>query len=100
MEYVVIVGYFAVLLAMGAVASRRLLDLADDYVGGKKRGYWVVAFSARASGKSAWLYVGLTGLGAYVCVRAFWVVGDALAWFWMAKPSKAATDACWRSHSR
>ena len=99
MEYVVIVGYFAVLLAMGAVASRRVLDLADDYVGGKKRGYWVVAFSARASGESAWLYLGLTGLGAYVGVRAFWVVGgeivgSALALFLMAKPSRAATDEC------
>ena len=53
MEYVVILGYFVVLLAIGAVASRRVHDLADYYVGGKKLGYWVVAFSARASGESA-----------------------------------------------
>jgi sodium/proline symporter len=97
MEYVFILGYFAVLLAIGAVASRRVHDLADYYVGGKRLGYWVVAFSARASGESAWLYLGLTGLGALVGVRAFWVVvgevaGVSLAWFLMAKPFKIATD--------
>jgi sodium/proline symporter len=97
MEYVVILGYFAVLLAIGAVASLRVHDLADYYVGGKRMGYWVVAFSARASGESAWLYLGLTGLGALVGARAFWVVigevvGVSLAWFLMARPFKAATD--------
>jgi sodium/proline symporter len=97
MEYLVILGYFAVLLAIGAVASRRVHNLADYYVGGKRLGYWVVAFSARASGESAWLYLGLTGLGALVGARALWVVvgevvGVSLAWFLMAKPFKAATD--------
>jgi sodium/proline symporter len=97
MEYVVILGYFAVLLVIGAVASRRVRDLGDYYVGGKRMGYWVVAFSARATGESAWLYLGLTGLGAVVGARAFWVVvgevvGVALAWFFMAKPFKHATD--------
>jgi sodium/proline symporter len=71
MEYVVIVCYFAVLLAIGAAAARRVRDLGDYYVGGKRLGYWVVAVSARASGESAWLYLGLTGLGALVGARAF-----------------------------
>ena len=97
MEYVLIAGYFAVLLAIGAAASRRVRDLGDYYVGGKRLGYWVVAFSARATGESAWLYLGLTGLGALVGARAFWVVvgevvGVTIAWFWMARPFKLATD--------
>ena len=97
MEYVVIACYFAVLLAIGAAAARRVRNLADYYVGGKRLGYWVVAFSARASGESAWLYLGLTGLGALVGARAFWVVvgevvGVAIAWFFMARPFKSATD--------
>jgi len=95
--YLAIAIYFAVLLGIGAVASRRVHDLADYYVGGKRLGYWVVAFSARASGESAWLYLGLTGLGALVGARAFWVVagelaGVAIAWFFMARPFKRATD--------
>ena len=97
LEYVAILGYFGVLLAIGAVASRRVRTLSDYYVGGKRLGYWVVAFSARASGESAWLYLGLTGLGALVGARALWVVvgevvGVAIAWFAMARPFKSATD--------
>lgn len=97
MDYLVILAYFAVLLAIGAVASRRVRNLGDYYVGGKRMGYWVVAFSARATGESAWLYLGLTGLGAFVGARALWVVvgevvGVALAWFLMAGPFKDATD--------
>ncbi len=98
MEYVVILGYFAILLGIGVVASRRVHDLSDYYVGGKKLGYWVVAFSARASGESAWLYIGLTGMGALVGARALWVVlgeliGVAICWFFMARPFKAAATS-------
>jgi len=97
MIYAVIIAYFAVLLVIGVVASRQIHSLSDFYVGGKRLGYWVVAFSSRASGESAWLYLGLTGLGAMVGVRAMWVVvgellGVAIAWFFMAAPFKRATD--------
>ncbi|MDA1017831.1 MAG: hypothetical protein O3A00_25655 [Planctomycetota bacterium] len=97
MLYAVIIVYFAILLGIGLAASRRVHDLTDFYVGGKRLGYWVVAFSARASGESAWLYLGLTGLGAMVGFRALWVVvgeciGVAIAWFFMAAPFKRATN--------
>ena len=97
MTYVVIAAYFGVLLVIGALASRRVHTLSDYYVGGKRLGYWVVAFSARATGESAWLYLGLTGLGALVGLPAMWVVvGEVLGvgggWFLMARPFKRATD--------
>jgi sodium/proline symporter len=97
MQYAVILLYFAVLLGIGVVASRRVHDMDDYYVGGKSLGYWVVAFSARASGESAWLYLGLTGLGALVGAQAGWIVlgelaGVAIAWFMMAGPFKRETD--------
>ena len=82
---------------IGSVASTRVHTLSDYYVGGKRLGYWVVAFSARATGESAWLYLGLTGLGALVGIQALWVVvgevlGVAGGWFLIARPFKRATD--------
>ncbi len=97
MQYLVIATYFGVLLLIGLVASRRVHTLSDYYVGGKQLGPWAAAFSARATGESAWLYLGLTGLGAAVGVPALWVVvgeivGVAGGWFLMARPFKAAAD--------
>ncbi len=97
MIYAVIAVYFGLLLWLGILASRRVKSISDYYVGGKQVGYWVAAFSARATGESAWLYLGLTGLGAAVGVSALWVVvgeliGVGAAWFLMASPFKRATD--------
>ena len=97
--YIVLVAYFAILAGIGFAASRKIGDMDDFYVGGKKLGYWVVAFSARATGESAWLLLGLTGLGAMVGLSALWVVvgevlGVAVAWFVMADPFKEETDRC------
>jgi len=97
-QYVVLALYFLILLGIGAVASRRVKDLADFFVGGKKLGYWVVAFSARATGESAWLLLGLTGMGAAAGLSAFWVVvgevlGVTVGWFVLAPRFKDRTDA-------
>lgn len=96
-KYSVVVIYFLILIGLGFLASRRIKNLADFYVGGKKLGYWVVAFSTRATGESAWLLLGLTGLGALVGYSAYWValgevLGVFIAWFFMAKPFKQLTD--------
>ena len=96
-KYSILIGYFAVLFLIGYYASRRIRNIEDYYVGGKKLSYWVVAFSTRATGESAWLLLGLTGLGAVVGVSAFWVVvgevlGVSISWFVMAKPFKKLSD--------
>jgi sodium/proline symporter len=96
-KYVILFGYFVALFLIGYFASRRVRNISDYYVGGKKLSYWVVAFSTRATGESAWLLLGLTGLGAVVGVSAFWVVvgevlGVGLSWFVMAKPFKKLSD--------
>ena len=97
MVYVALACYFVVLVSFGVVAARRISTVTDYYLGGKRLSYWVAAFSARATGESAWLYLGLTGLGATVGLSALWVVagellGVAGAWFLMAGPFKLTTD--------
>ena len=94
----VVVAYFAILVVLGVIASRRICDVGDYYVGGKRLHAWVVALSTQATGESGWLLLGLTGLGALVGAQALWVVagellGVALAWFVVAPPFKRATDA-------
>jgi len=85
-KYIILFGYFSILFLIGYIASKRIKNTEDYYVGGKKLNFWVVAFSARATGESAWLLLGLTGLGAMVGVSAFWVVlgeviGVTISWF-------------------
>jgi len=97
-KIIVLSIYFAILFIIGLVASKRIKGLNDFYVGGKDLGYWVVAFSARATGESGWLLLGLTGLGAIAGFSAYWVVlgellGVFISWFFMAKPFKRLTDA-------
>jgi sodium/proline symporter len=58
---------------------------------------WVIAFSSNATGESAWLLLGLTGMGYVVGFHALWVVlgevlGVAVAWVFVARPFKALTD--------
>jgi sodium/proline symporter len=89
--------YGAVLIALGAIASRRTKDIRDYYAAGKKLGFINVAFSARATGESAWLLLGLTGLGFATGAMGFWVVlGEMLgvggAWLLLARRFKRLSD--------
>ncbi|MDP7038448.1 MAG: sodium/proline symporter [Myxococcota bacterium] len=92
-----IVSYLTILLVIGIVASRRMKDLREYFAAGKSLNFWAVAFSARATGESAWLLLGLTGMGAVLGVRAFWVVlGEVIgvggAWLLMSRRFKRLTD--------
>ncbi len=60
----VVVLYMLVLILIGAIASRRMKNVRDYFAAGKSLNFWAVAFSARATGESAWLLLGLTGLVA------------------------------------
>ncbi len=93
----VIAVYLLILLGIGAAASRRMKDVRDYFAAGKGLGFWAVAFSARATGESAWLLMGLTGLGAAAGLKAFWVVlgevlGVAGAWLLLCRRFKRLTD--------
>jgi len=89
--------YFVILIYIGISSSKKVSSLSDYYVGGKKLGYWIAALSARATGESGWLLIGVTGMGALMGVSAFWIVlGEVLgvwvSWNFMAKKFKVMTD--------
>ena len=89
--------YLLVLLALGLWGSRDSKSLAGYYVAGKKLPSWVIAFSSTSTGESAWLLLGLTGMGYMVGFHALWVVlgeflGVLIAWKYVARPFKEYTD--------
>ncbi len=97
MKLVGIIIYLVILLLIGAAASRRMKNLRDYYAGGKQFGFWAAAFSSRATGESAWLLIGLTGMGATVGAQALWIVvgevlGVAAAWIFLCTRFKYLTD--------
>ena len=95
---IIVLGiYVSILFLIGIFASRRVKSMSDYYVGGKKMGFWAVAFSARATGESGWLLIGLTGMGAIAGYSAYWVVlgellGVFISWQFMAKRFKRQSD--------
>jgi|TARA_B110000093_G_C12961419_1_gene407491 sodium/proline symporter len=97
-KIVVLAVYVGILFLIGILASRRIKNMSDYYVGGKKMGFWAVAFSARATGESGWLLIGLTGMGAMAGYSGYWVVvgellGVFISWQFMAKRFKKRSDA-------
>jgi len=95
---IIVLGiYVAILFLIGILASRRVKSMSDYYLGGKRMGFWAVAFSARATGESGWLLIGLTGMGAMAGYSGYWVVvgellGVYISWQFMAKRFKRWSD--------
>jgi sodium/proline symporter len=93
----VLILYGIVLFAIGLWGGRESNSVAGYYVAGKRLPSWVIAFSTNATGESAWLLLGLTGMGYAVGFHALWVVlgevlGVALGWVYVARPFKEYTD--------
>ncbi|MCB9252341.1 MAG: sodium/proline symporter [Flavobacteriales bacterium] len=96
-KIIVLSLYVLILFLIGIYASRKIKGMSDYYVGGKNMGFWAVAFSARATGESGWLLIGLTGMGAMAGLSGYWVVvgellGVMVSWSFMAKRFKRMSD--------
>ena len=93
----VLVGYLATLAALAVWSRKETHTLKGFYLAGKKLPYWVVAFSANATGESGWLLLGLTGMGYAVGAQAYWVIvgemiGIAASWGFISRKLKRLSD--------
>lgn len=93
----VLAVYLIILLAIGVWGGRESHSVAGYYVANKRLPGWVIAFSSNATGESAWLLLGLTGMGYLVGIHALWIVlgevlGVTLGWVLVALPFKELTD--------
>ncbi len=70
----VLLAYLGVLIALAIWSRGETHSLQGYFLAGKKLPFWVVAFSANATGESGWLLLGLTGMGYAVGAQAYWVV--------------------------
>jgi len=97
MKLLAVAIYASILLLIGYLASKKMHTIRDYFAANKNLGFFNVAFSARATGESAWLLLGLTGMGYAVGVKAFWVVlgeliGVGGAWLFMSRRFKRLSD--------
>jgi len=94
----VVIAYLALMMAIGMASRRRNASKDDYFLAGRRLPYWVVAFSMNATGESAWLLLGLSGLAYVTGVQAFWVVigetiGVWLSWTLVARRLNALAHA-------
>lgn len=57
-DWAVILGYFALLAAIGVIASRRRAGMEDFFLGGRRMPMWAVALSLLATATSAATFIG------------------------------------------
>ncbi len=93
----VLLGYLVVLVFLAIWSRKETHTLSGYYLAGKKLPFWVVAFSANATGESGWLLLGLTGMGYMVGAQAYWVVigeilGIAASWGLISRKLKKLGD--------
>ncbi len=73
------------MIGIGIWYQRKQTSVSEYVTANHGLSYWVSAFSARATGESGWLILGLTGMGFVSGLNGFWVIlgevlGVAVSW--------------------
>jgi len=63
-DIVIIIGYFAIVLGLGAYFSRYMKSQKDFFLAGKKMPWWIAACSLQATDIGPETYIGVTGIVA------------------------------------
>jgi len=89
--------YFVVVIGIAYVMSRTKMSHSVFILGGKKLPGWVLAFSERATGESAWLLLGFTGFVFATGLSGIWVAagiasGIIFAWLFLARRFRKEAD--------
>ena len=87
-DYVVVVGYFALVLWIGLWFRRRMANVSDYFAGGHQIPWWMAGISHYMSSFSAFSFIAYAQIGymyGWVAVTLFWVsipgcLGGAI-WF-------------------
>jgi sodium/proline symporter len=88
--YVEIVIYLLAMLGIGVYFSRKDLNHDDYFLGGNKLPGWALAFSERATGESAYMFLGAVGFIYVTGLSGIWILsgmflGVVFSWLLLAK---------------
>jgi len=92
----VFIAYIVILIGIVVYSARRSKTNKDYILGGNKISGFSLALSERATGESAWLLLGLTGLAYSEGMAAIWVAigcvtGILVLWIFLAEPLQKLT---------
>jgi sodium/proline symporter len=92
----VFIAYLLALVIIVVYSARRSKNKNDYIIGGRKISGFSLALSERATGESAWLLLGLTGIAYSEGWSAVWVAlgcvaGILFLWIFMAEPLRKIT---------
>ncbi len=90
--------YLVLVLLVGFMTYHSNKSHEDFFIAGRRLNPWVVAFSERASGESAWLLVGLPGAALAAGFLHVWtalgcVLGIVFYWFVIAKDLRVQSES-------
>lgn len=89
--------YLLIVLLVGFLTYKKNKSHDDFFIAGRRLNPWVVAFSERASGESAWLLLGLPGAAFAAGFMELWtalgcVLGIVFYWFAIAKDLRKESE--------
>jgi len=90
-------GYLIVVLIVGIITARMNRTLSDYLIAGRRLGAWVVAFSERSSGESAWLILGLPAFAWMAGYTALWdaigcCTGILFSWIFISRKLRTESE--------
>src|SRR5690625_6545725 len=86
--------YFVVVIGIAYFMSRTKMSHSIFLLGGKKIPGWVLAFSERATGESAWLLLGFTGFVFASGLSGVWVaagIASGIIFAWLVLSDRKST---------
>ena len=98
-DYIILAGFFAVMLGIGIIYARRMKNLSDFFSGGGQVPWWLAGISLYMTTFSAFTFVSYSALAyqyGFVAVSIWWfsIPGCLLsAWFLAARWRRAATTS-------
>ncbi len=98
-DYIILVGFFVVMLAIGFYFARRMHDLRDFFSGGRVVPWWISGVSLFMTTFSAYAFVGYSATAykdGFVAIFLWWIVAGTFivsAWFLASRWRRAATTS-------